>query len=691
MRRWAIADEGNRPGIVDRDIGRLCAASVPVVVTPCTGRCLEAFSSNVACMCGVVGFLQPGGFAPREGQTVSSRMADEISHRGPDDSGVWVDCAVGIALAHRRLAVIDLSEAGHQPMLSHSGRYVISFNGEIYNHVELRQIVDSRALRRVAWTGASDTETLVAAIECFGLAKALQLVVGMFAFALWDREDRTLFLARDRMGEKPLYFGWQNGVFMFGSELKALAAHPAFDGEVDREALVLFLRHNYVPSPWSIYKDIRKLEPGTYAKISLTIGDGQVGRLPQTCCYWSLRDAIASGEERPLTGSTDEIVDAVQDVLAKAVARQIVADVPLGAFLSGGIDSSTIVALMQAQALRPVKTFTIGFEDDRYDEAVHARAVAAHLGTDHTELYVSAQDALDVIPRLPALYDEPFSDSSQIPTALVAEMTRRHVTVALSGDGGDELFGGYTRYLRMRDLCSILSPLPARMRRIGGRAITAVPAHWGSGMRVFDKVRTLAELINYETEEQLYLGLVSHWRSPALVVRNALEPTTCISDPVKWPRTSVLESRLMAIDALTYLPDDILVKVDRAAMGVSLETRAPFLDHRVVEFAWRLPLSVKIRGRQGKWALRQVLYRHVPKKLVERRKMGFGVPMSAWLRGPLKDWAESLLDERRLREDGFFCAGPIRDRWAQHIAGRRRWDGCLWDVLMFHAWLDEVR
>ena len=617
-------------------------------------------------------------------------MADSISHRGPDDEGVWLDGDVGVALAHRRLAVIDISDAGHQPMLSHSGRYVITFNGEIYNHVELRLQIESRSSIRIAWRGASDTETLVAAIECFGLADALRLAVGMFAFGLWDREDRCLVLARDRMGEKPMYFGWQKGVFMFGSELKALAAHPAFEGEVDREALVLFLRHNYVPYPRSIYKGIRKLKPGAYTRVGNSYEDGGFGRVLETSSYWSLQDAIAAGEERPLTDSDDHAVDALHAVLARAVERQVVADVPLGAFLSGGIDSSTIVALMQAQSMRPVKTFTIGFEEARYDEAVHARAVARHLGTDHTELYVSSQDALDVIPRLPTLYDEPFSDASQIPTSLVAELTRQHVTVALSGDGGDELFGGYTRYLRMRDLNRVVAPLPGWLRRRFARAIDSIPAHWGGGTRVLQRARTLAEILHYETEEQLYLGLVSHWRSPASIVRHASEPDTGVSAPV-WPRPAALESRLMAVDAQTYLPDDILVKVDRAAMAVSLETRAPFLDHDVVEFAWRLPLSAKIRQRKGKWALRQVLYRHVPKELVERPKMGFGVPMSVWLRGPLRDWAESLLDERRLREDGFFRPEPIRERWIQHVTGQRQWDGCLWDVLMFHAWLDERR
>ena len=453
--------------------------------------------------------------------------------------------------------------------------------------------------------------------------------------------------------------------------------------------LTLYLRHNYVPCPWSIYRGIGKLKPGSYTRIGSSVDCEWAGQVPEERSYWSLKDAIAVGEERPLVCNEADAVDAVYGVLAQAVARQIVADVPLGAFLSGGIDSSTIVALMQARSIRPVKTFTIGFEDSGYDEAVHARAVARHLGTDHTELYVSPQDALEVIPRLPTLYDEPFSDASQIPTSLVAQLTRRHVTVALSGDGGDELFGGYTRYLRMRDLRRAMAPIPGPLRRQIGRAIDTLPACWVGRTKVSHRARTLAEILHYETEEQLYLGLVSHWRSPSLIVRDVSEPGIGMFEPSMWPTCAALESRLMAVDALTYLPDDILVKLDRAAMAVSLETRAPFLDHAVVELAWRLPLSAKIRRRKGKWVLRQVLYRHVPKELVERPKMGFGVPLSAWLRGPLKEWAESLLDERRLRDDGFFHPGPIRDRWIQHVSGQRQWDSCLWDILMFHAWLDE--
>ena len=575
-------------------------------------------------------------------------------------------------------------------MLSPSGRYVIVFNGEIYNHVEIRNQLDAWFSPAISWIGRSDTEVLLTAIECLGLRRALHDAVGMFAFALWDRETRTLILARDRLGEKPLYYGWQNRVFMFGSELKALAAHPSFAGEVDREALLAFLRHNYVPAPWSIYSGIRKLLPGSFVK--LTPGRrGASPDIPEPKRYWSLDEAIERGRERPFEGGADEAVAALHHVLEQAVVPQVAAEVPVGAFLSGGIDSTMIVALMQANSSRPVRTFTIGFEEAAYNEAVHAKEVARCLGTEHHELYMSPQDALDVIPRLPSLYDEPFSDSSQIPTCLVAEMTRRYVTVALSGDGGDELFGGYQRYFRMRDIVSFLSPIPPGLRRFCGRAINAVPVHWGSGMRVLDRARKLAELLDFERHEQLYHGLVSHWRNPVSVVRDAWECRPGLADAVSWPKATGLENRMMAVDTVTYLPDDILVKVDRAAMGVSLETRAPFLDHRVVEFAWRLPLSAKIRGRQGKWLLRQLLYRYVPPELVDRRKMGFGVPLANWLRGPLRDWAEALLDERRLRNEGYFWPAPIGERWREHISGRRRWDASLWTVLMFQAWLEENR
>ena len=641
-------------------------------------------------MCGVAGFVQRGGFPGAQGRLVASKMADALAHRGPDDADVWLDGTAGVALAHRRLAVIDLSAAGHQPMRSHSGRYVISFNGEIYNHQELRHRLDARSGPVAAWQGASDTESLLAAIEHFGLAAALRYAAGMFAFAVWDRQERTLYLARDRLGEKPLYFGWQNGVFMFASELKALACHPSFAGVIDREALALYLRHNYIPWPWSIYQGIRKLAPGSFVKLAFGDESSPAGALPEEERYWSLREVIEAGRERPFEGDSGEAVEALHEVLREAVASQVVADVPLGAFLSGGIDSSTIVALMQACSSRPVRTFAIGFDDPRYDEAAHAKEVANHLGTDHTELYVTPQDALDVIPRLPLLYDEPFSDSSQIPTSLVSAMTRRHVTVALSGDGGDELFGGYRRYLRTPMLWTLQGAVPKWIRKTYQRTILAIPSSWTS-TRMHHRALKISKFLDFRSPEQMYVHLMSHWKEPDMIVRHASEPRTCLSDHVAWPDTPEIESRMMAIDALTYLPDDILVKVDRAAMGVSLETRAPFLDHRVVEFAWRLPLAMKIREGESKWILRQVLYRHVPRNLVERPKMGFGVPLESWLRGPLKDWAESLLAESRLRDEGFFQPEPIRKRWTEHLDGSRRWDACIWDILMFQAWLDESR
>ncbi len=643
-------------------------------------------------MCGVVGFVQPGGFVRQEAILTSSKMADAVAHRGPDDSDVWLDETTGVALAHRRLAVIDLSAAGHQPMVSQSGRYVISFNGEIYNHLDIRRRLETRYPDEIVWKGTSDTESILAAIECLGLQDALQQSVGMFAFGLWDRQERKLYLARDRLGEKPLYFGWQNQVFLFSSELKGMACHPAFSGVVDRGAVALFTRYGYIPAPWSIYEGIQKLAPGAFLELSVGRGAQCYGELPESKRYWSLQDVIERGTERPFEGDTSEAVEVLHEILRQAVVSQAIADVPLGAFLSGGVDSSTIVALMQAHSSRPVRTFTIGFGEHHYDEAVHARKVAELLGTDHTEMYVSPQDALNAIPRLPVLYDEPFSDSSQIPTALVAEMARKHVTVALSGDGGDEVFGGYARYSSARALWRVLSPLPNVVRQTFQRISAAIPARWPSS-GIVGKARMLSDILDYQfpTVEQLYFLLVSHWRSPTTVVNQVDEPRTVLSDRSMWPDASEMEGRMMATDTLTYLPDDILVKVDRAAMAVSLETRAPLLDHRVVEFAWRLPLSLKIRGGQGKWILRKVLHGYVPQKLVKRTKRGFIVPIESWLRGPLRDWGEALLDERRLRIDGFFRVAAIRERWAEHIRGVRQWDRCLWDILMFQAWLDENR
>jgi asparagine synthase (glutamine-hydrolysing) len=669
-------------------------------------------------MCGLTGFWESRGCRSDEASVTVRRMADTLTHRGPDDAGVWVDKDSGVALGHRRLAILDLSPAGHQPMVSASGRYVIAFNGEIYNHLELRKELAKLGAGGTApaWRGHSDTETLLAAFEAWGMEKTLTRCVGMFALALWDRKTRTLTLARDRMGEKPLYYGWVRGTLVFGSELKALRAHPGFDNAIERRALTLFMRYNYVPAPWSIFENTWKLPPGCYvqfAAAALTPGSSPMGR-GEVKPYWSVRDVAEAGLLHPLADNEAAAAEKLEALLKQSIASQMVADVPLGAFLSGGIDSSTVVALMQAHSSRPVQTFSIGFHEDEYNEAEHAKAVARHLGTNHTELYVTPEEAMAVIPKLPTLYDEPFADSSQIPTFLVAELARRQVTVSLSGDGGDELFGGYTRYFWTRSLWRRLAQIPMELRRALQRMLIAVPpACWNTFLAAIhpllphryrvslagDKVHKLAELLTLDSPQAVYRYLVSHWKHPAQeLVLGANEPPTVLQTVDAWPQAlhsdgkgNRLEAMMMFLDQRTYLPDDILVKVDRAAMGVSLETRVPFLDHRVVEFAWRLPLTMKLRGGQGKWLLRQVLYRYVPKALIERPKMGFGVPLDRWLRGPLREWAEDLLSEERLKHEGFLNPAPVQQMWAEHLSGRRNWAYYLWDVLMWEAWLESGR
>ena len=630
---------------------------------------------------------------------VVERMANTLRHRGPDDGGSWVDPQVGIALGHRRLAVIDLSAEGHQPMVSFSGRYVLSFNGEIYNFRDLRLELGAAHL---PWRGHSDTEVMLAAFEEWGIVEALRRFNGMFAFALWDRHERILHLARDRLGEKPLYYGWMGQTFLFGSELKALRAHPAWRGEVDRDALAAYLRHNYVPSPFSIYKGIAKLPPAHHLQVA--VGAQVVAGKPDL--YWSFRQAAEAGIANPLRLDEREAVNELDDLLRAAVGMRMVADVPVGVFLSGGVDSSTVVALMQAQSTRPVRSFSIGFEEQAYDEAPYAKAVARHLGTEHTELYVTADQALSVIPRLPEIYDEPFSDSSQIPTLLVSQLARKHVTVTLSGDGGDELFCGYVRYFWGRRIWSKIGRVPYALRNLSASALgTLSPDSWNRLFRAMmkfmpsislgemtgDRVHKLAEVLAVRSPDVLYHGLVSHWNDPESIVLDSREPRTVLTDRSQWPAMADFTLRMMYLDTLTYLPDDILVKVDRASMSLGLEARVPLLDHRVVEHAWRIPLSMKIRDKQGKWLLKQVLYRYVPRHLIERPKMGFGVPIDSWLRGPLRAWAETLLDERRLRADGFFDPAPIRRLWAEHLEGKRNWQYCLWDVLMFQAWLDTAK
>lgn len=647
-------------------------------------------------MCGIAGFIDGNLRNPEQ---VLRKMTDAIVHRGPDDEGVWHDKEIGVALGHRRLSILDLSPAGHQPMLSRSGRYVIVFNGEVYNHSSIRSELESLGLRN--WRGHSDTEVMLEAFDMWGIEATVQRLTGMFAIALWDRLEKLLYLIRDRVGEKPLYYCGLHGALIFGSELKALKKHPQFTDDIDRNALTVYMRYCYVPAPFTIYKGVFKVLPGTIVKIKT---DQSGIHICDPISYWAAKSVARQGLDNPFPGTDQDAIGELEALLLDAVGNQMVADVPLGAFLSGGIDSSAVVALMQAQSARPVRTFTIGFHNEGYNEAVHAKAVAHHLGTDHTELYVSPSDALSVIPDLPQLYDEPFGDSSQIPTFLVSRMSREHVTVSLSGDGGDELFGGYNRYTWGKSIWKRMSPIPQNIRHGAGFLVTRVsPKSWNALFAIVgpllparfrqrlpgDKLHKLAGVLGSENPVEMYRLLASTWKNPGQIVCGGVEPVTTLTDALGWLDCEDIVQLMMFLDLVTYLPDDILVKVDRAAMGVSLETRVPFLDHRVVEFAWKLPPSMKIREGRGKWLLRQILYKHVPVELIERPKMGFGVPIDEWLRGPLRGWAESLLGEHRLRREGFFDPQPISKLWHEHLTGRRNWQHHLWNVLTFQAWLEK--
>lgn len=637
-------------------------------------------------MCGIAGFISKTRH-PAEQMTAEARkMCDAIAHRGPDSDGFWVDPELGVALGHRRLAIVDLSPQGHQPMASACGRYMLVFNGEIYNHSAIRtQLPD------VSWRGHSDTETILAAITVWGLRATLDKLVGMFAIVLWDRETRRMFMARDRIGEKPLYYGHlPNGDFIFGSELKALRAYGDWHPELNRDALALYMRHNCVSGTHTIYRNVFKLAPGHWAEI---LPHGKVASHE----YWSLTQVAQAGVAAPLDVSDEEALSAFERLLSAGIRDQMVADVPLGAFLSGGVDSSAIVSLMQANSRLPVKTFSIGFEQPGLNEAEHAKAVAAHLRTEHTELYVTGAEALDVIPQLAQIYDEPFADSSQIPTYLVSKMARRHVTVALSGDAGDELLLGYNRYLLAQNTWSKLACVPLGVRRVAARGVLSIPptvieagVGWIPRLKrhgmVGDKAHKFADLVMpARSPADMYRRLISHTNDTAAMVPGSREPSTWAS-PGALPALDSAVNGMALSDQLTYLPDDILVKVDRAAMANSLETRVPLLDHRLVEFCWRLPARFKIRQGQTKWILRQVLYRHVPRELIERPKQGFAVPLGDWLRGPLKDWASDLLDTTALRQDGYLNAARVDAMWTEHLAGMRNWQYQLWDVLMFQAW-----
>jgi asparagine synthase (glutamine-hydrolysing) len=637
-------------------------------------------------MCGIAGVLISSTTARATLERDARTMTDSLAHRGPDDHGVWTDLDAGIALGHRRLSIVDLSPAGHQPMTSADGRFVIVYNGEIYNFQDLRPGLEARGVK---FRGHSDTEVMLEAFAAYGIAPTVKRLIGMFAIAVWDRRDRTLSLIRDRIGIKPLYWAQFDGLFMFGSELKALRQHPGWRPQTKPDAVASFMRHNYIPAPHTIYQNVYKLEPGTILTLPY-------GGTPQIERFWDARQVALDGIRDPLKEDDLTLTDRLEALLTDAVKRRMIADVPLGAFLSGGIDSSVVVALMRAANSGPVKTFSIGFEQAGFNEAPHAAAVAKHLGTEHTELTVTSREALDVIPRLADIFDEPFADSSQIPTYLVSAMTRKHVTVALSGDGGDELFAGYNRYQLTRRFWRGLSIVPSPIRGALASGLTLLNAqHWD---RLFgmlpsklappqpgDKIHKVASVLKLENADELYRRLISHW-SPSQIMPSVPELQGLLWDVSVRKDLPDLLDRMQFLDLATYLPDDILTKVDRTSMSVALEARVPILDHRVVELAWRLPRTMKIRGGTTKWLLRQVLYRHVPKELVERPKMGFGVPLGEWLRGPLRDWAEALLSEKSLRETEFLDGGLIRRYWAEHLSGRRNWQYLLWDVLMFEAW-----
>lgn len=660
-------------------------------------------------MCGIAGIFIAGNNNQGSLNTelIVNRMLDSLAHRGPDDRGVWVGEQSRLVLGHRRLSIIDLSPLGKQPMSSASGRYQIVFNGEIYNFKKIREELEKYG---IIFRGHSDTEVLLAAIEHWGIDSAIKKTEGMFAIAIWDTRNKTITLVRDRLGEKPLYYGWVENNFVFASELKAFTKFSGWVGEINREALSLFMRFGYIPEPYSIYTGVYKLTPGCSITFRATdISDknfspvplNEINNLKRPCQYWSVKKTAEENIRSGKNLSETEAIEQLDLVLSEAVKDQMVADVPLGAFLSGGIDSSTIVALMQKQSIKPVNTFTMGFDVEEYDEAVFARDIAKHLKTNHTEMYVSGYDALNVIPDLPTIYDEPFSDSSQIPTYLVSELARKHVTVSLSGDGGDELFAGYNRYLWSEKVWNRIKGVPSPLKELISKLMLIPSTH--SLDKTYNllkavlperlqqnhpgyKIHKLAKILNNSSVDEMYLNLMSYWNNPLDIVKGCSEPESVITSTNYLDKNQDKMNDMLYWDLTSYLPGDNLVKLDRASMAVSLETRVPMLNHRVVELAWKLPLSMKVRNGKGKWILRQVLYKYVPEELMDRPKRGFSVPIGEWLRGSLRDWAEDLLDYKKLDEEGYLNPEPIHKIWKEHIAGNRNCQMQLWPVLMFQAW-----